>query len=99
VLEENARTFVDNWTGTGTINNSGDTEVICLLSDQYMESEVVHIGTVEVELLQNVYRTLDTIKLRYRHGTTSGECLAASWVDYITSFDCLGYIQIRVESI
>lgn len=99
VTEDNIRDFAGNWTGTGTINSSGDAETICLSSGEYMESELVYTGEVTVTLLQNEYVAGDTIDLNYRHGATSAACLAASWNDYVAPFVCLGYVQIRIESI
>jgi len=54
VTQDNTRPLTTNWTGTGSISGSGDSEKIELSSGQYMESEIVQIsGTVRVRL--NVY--------------------------------------------
>jgi hypothetical protein len=55
VLEDNVRTFADNWTGTGTISGEGDAETICLAPGEYRESEVVYTGERTVELELNHY--------------------------------------------
>jgi hypothetical protein len=55
VLEDNTRTFADNWTGTGTISGEGDAETICLAPGEYRESEVVYTGERTVELELNHY--------------------------------------------
>lgn len=93
----NTRTFADHWTGTGTIENTGDNERLALDSGEYMISEVVNFGTFTLELLQNEYLSGDNVTLKYRHGATENDCINASWQDYIGLFDCLGYVQIRVE--
>lgn len=98
VLESNVRTFASNWSGTGTIENTNDTERLVLNSTEYMESEVVITSTLTVTLLQNNYNPGDTITLQYRHGATEAACLAASWNTYSAPFDSLGYVQVRVES-
>lgn len=98
MLEDNIRTFADNWTGTGTIGGSGNAETICLSTGEAMDSEMVYTGTVSVELAQNVYSAGDTILLRYRHGATVAACEAAEWVTYANPFVSLGYVQVRVES-
>jgi len=63
-----------------------------------MESEVVYTGTITVELAQNVYAAGATILLRYRHGATEVDCLAAAWNNYTVPFVSLGFVQMRVES-
>lgn len=92
------RTFTGNWTGTGTIQNSGDLERVFLQPGEYMESEMVHMGAVTISLLQNEYRSGDSVVLKYRHADTSSGCEGASWNVYSTSFSCLGYIQLRIEA-
>jgi len=70
---------------------------MCVASGEYMESEIMYIGIKNILILQNKYGSGETIKLRYRHGATEGDCLAAEWSDYAGMFDCLGYVQVRVE--
>lgn len=98
VVEANIRTFVDNWTGTGTIESSGDTERIALDSGEYMEGEVVDTGLHTIELLQNHYAAGDNVLLRYRHGNSEANCLAASYNNYTVPFESLGFVQVRLES-
>lgn len=91
--------FAGHWTGTGTIQGTGDAEVICLEAGEYMISGVVFIGSVNVELLQNHYDPSgDDVLLRYRHGDSEANCLAAAWNDYVAPFASLGYVQVRLES-
>lgn len=99
VTENNVRTFAQGWTGTGSITGSGDLEKICLAAGQYMESEITYTGTVSVTLLQNTYAAGDTILLKYRHGATQVDCLAASWNTYSVPFSSLGYVQLRTEPV
>ena len=100
VLEANVRDFQNNWTGTGEIVNPGvdDTETICLDSGEFMISELVHTGAVDVIILQNVYAVGDNVDLDYRHGDTPAACEAAGWNDYVGAFTSLGYIQVRLTS-
>lgn len=98
VLEQNTRTFADNWTGTGTIENSGDTERLALNTTEYMESEVVNTGIHTIILIQNNYAAGDSVLIKYRHGVDEAACLAATFNDYISPFDSLGFVQVRVES-
>ena len=98
VVEDNVRTFVDNWAGTGIIESSGDAERLRLGSGQYMEGEVVNTGVKHVELLQSFYQPSDTVILKYRHGATELDCLAADWNSYGGTFVSLGYVQVRTEA-
>lgn len=98
MLEVNTRTFASNWTGTGAIENSGDSERLALNSGESMISEVVNTSTVTVQLLQNNYQAADTVALSYRHGATQEACEAAGWIAYTGEFDSLGYVQVKVEA-
>ena len=98
VAEDNTRTFTGNWTGTGAIENAGDSERLALESGEYMESEVVNTGSRHVLLYQNVYNTGDDVTLKYRTGATQAACEAAGWSVYSGSFLSDGYVQIRLES-
>jgi hypothetical protein len=97
VLETNVRDFSSNWTGTGTIENTGDAERIALNSGEYMESEVVETGALTIELLQNNYQAGDTVTLKYRHGVSGVACQAAGWNSYTGVFVSLGFVQVRIE--
>lgn len=96
--EGNIRTFSGNWTGTGIITGSGDSEKILLSSGNYMQSEIVNTGSNSITLLQNKYTAGDSGTLRYRSGSTVTNCEAAEWQAYSGSFASTGYAQIRVES-
>ena len=98
VLEANIRTFASNWTGTGIIENSGDTERLALDATEYMISEIVETGANTVTLLQNNYSGGNNVTLEYRHGNTYSACEGASWNTYSTPFSSLGFVQIRVTS-
>lgn len=90
------RAFSGRWTGTGAISGSGDTEVMTLDEGEYMDSEVVVTDVVQVELLQNVYRSGDTASIWYKTGDSEVNCLAATWVLYAGIFGSLGYVQVRM---
>ena len=94
------RDFNGNWTGTGDIENPGvaDIERLALATTEYMISEVVDTGTVDVVIEYNVYAVGDDINLDYRHGATPAACEAAGWNDYVGSFTSLGFVQVRVTS-
>lgn len=97
VVENNIRTFNTHWTGTGTIELTGDAERVRLDENEYMESEVVETGIKTVRILQNHYLSGNTIVLKYRHGIDKNACLIASWNSYSSPFGSLGYVQVRIE--
>jgi hypothetical protein len=98
VTQENTRTFASNWTGSGEITGTGDTERIELNEGEYMESEVVDTSTMMVELDQNFYNSGNDVLLKYRHAATYEDCIAASYSTYTEPFESLGYVQIRIEA-
>lgn len=98
VVEDNTRTFAGNWTGTAAISGTGNAEEVCIEVGEYLESEIVETGAVDVEIAQNVYAVGDTVLLKYRHGNSVANCLAASWNNYTIAFTSLGYVQIRMEA-
>lgn len=98
MLEDNTRTFSGNWTGTATVVGSGDSERIEFASGQYMVSEVVETGTLNVILDINKYGLGNEVTLKYRHGATQSACEAASWNNYTGQFASLGYVQVRLEA-
>lgn len=75
-----------------------DTERLALATTEYMISEVVDTGAVDVLIQYNVYAAGDNINLDYRHGATPAACEVAGWNDYVGSFTSLGYVQVRVTS-
>lgn len=95
--EGNVRTFSGNWTGTGVISGSGNSEKILLSTGNYMQSEIVNTGANSIQLLQNRYSGGDTGILKYRSGSNVINCEAAGWEIYSGSFASFGYTQIRVE--
>jgi hypothetical protein len=99
VVEINIRDFSGNWTGTGAILGSGDSERLELESTEYMISEVVDTGVDTVSLYQNLYDgSGDNVDMDYRHGATEAACEAASWNNYTVPFSSLGYVQVRMTS-
>lgn len=100
MLEAIVHDFDGNWTGTGAIENPGedDTERLALESTEYMISEVVATGAVNVVIQYNVYQAGDDINLDYRHGDSVANCEAAAWQDYGGAFESLGFLQVRVTS-
>lgn len=99
VVETNVRTFSGNWTGTGQVEGSGDSERLSLNTAEYMISEVVNMGAGStVQILQNNYASGSTTTLEYRQGSTSAECGTAAFASYSGTFTCAGYVQIRVTS-
>lgn len=98
VVEDNVRTFLNNWTGTGDIERSHDDEQLATSSGEYMESEIVETGAGLYEIDQNYYKAGDNVTLKYKHGATQAACDAAEFGAYSAPFDSLGFVQIRVES-
>jgi hypothetical protein len=63
-----------------------------------MTSDAVSIGLGTVEILQNHYDvTGDSVTKEYRTAVDLTTLLAASWVSYISAFESLGWIQIRLS--
>jgi len=100
VEEDYARTFVDNWSGSGQISGTGDTEQIILDSGEYMESEIVHIGVNQVQILIDKYRTGSgsSPTIKYKDGDTEENCDLDTWNTYTGPFSSSGYNRIRVEN-
>lgn len=97
-LEDNILDFTTYWTGTGTAIGSGDAEAVTLDDGEYMESNTVQTGIVDVTLLQNVYAAGDSAVIKYRHGATDVDCEAAAWIVYTAPFMSLGFVQVRIEN-
>lgn len=99
VIESNVRTFSGNWTGTGQIDGSGDSEKLSLNASEYMISEMVNMGAgSQVQILQNNYAAGSTVTLEYRQGASTAECGTAAYSTYTGTFVCSGYVQVRVTS-
>lgn len=99
VLETNTRTFAKYWTGSGTIENSGDTERLAMEVGDVMMSGVVSTGTSTIQLLQNNYASGDTLVLKYRHAATILGLAGASWNSYTVPFASLGYVQVQISRV
>lgn len=97
VTETNTRTFASNWTGTGSIENSGDSENLVLSDGEYMESEIIQTGSETITVTYNYYATGDSITVKYRTAATSAGITGESWSTYSTPFASSGYIQLRLE--
>lgn len=98
VTQTNTRTFNTNWTGTGAISGSGDSEKISLDSGEYMESEIVNTGSVTVTVATNNYTAGDTVTVSYRTAATEGGVSGASYSTYSAPFASSGYVQVKVSS-
>ncbi len=100
MLENNTHVFAGNWTGTGTISGSGDAEIMTLDANEYMESEIVNIGAINVELLYDNYQTGSgpAAAIQYKDGNTPANCEADTWNTYTTPFVSAGYIKLRIEA-
>jgi hypothetical protein len=100
VTQTNIRDFSGNWTGTGAISGSGDSEVITLDDGEYMESEIVNIGVKDIEILIDDYGAgsgpAETVQ--YKDGATEAACEADSWHNYTVPFRSAGYVKVRVEN-
>lgn len=99
VTEDTVSNFQYNWFGTGTIENAGvaDTERIALFSGEYMMSEIVDTGAVDVQLDYNHYAAGDTITLEYRTGATAAATTGAAWQSYVAPFASSGFVQIKIS--
>jgi hypothetical protein len=99
VVEQYKMAFIEHWDGTGTIDNEGDAERLVLDTGNYMDAlEAVHSGVELVTILKNKYGTGDaSVVLKYKHGATEEDAVAASWNVYTEPFTSLGYVLARVE--
>jgi len=73
-----------------------DTERVALDAGEYMISEIVHTGAVDILIDINVYAAGDEATVWYRHGATPAACEAAAWNLYVNPFTSLGYAQARI---
>lgn len=97
VEEDETRTFVNNWSGTGNISGSGDSEQIGLAPGQYVESELLNVGSKFVYLEQDKYGSGNSVTIKYKQGSTPALCEADSWHTYSAIFLCEGFVKIRLE--
>ena len=99
VDEDNVLDFTGKWTGDGEISGSGDAEIMELGGvGKYMESEVVNIGAVSVEIEVNKYIGSPVGTVKYKDGSSAENCEADTWSEYSSAFDSAGYVKIRVEA-
>lgn len=98
VEEDNTRDFTANWTGTGSISGSGDSEKISLRGSQYMESETWNTGSMTVVLDVDKYGSgSGSYTLKYKTGASAVACEAEEWATYSAPFASSGYVKLRVE--
>ena len=98
VTETNTAHIYGNWTGTGTISGSGDSETIVLDATEYMISEVVNTGAKTIELDQNHYASGNDVNMDWRTGATAVACEADDWNDYTAPFASEGFVQVKLTS-
>jgi len=100
VSESNVRNFSVNWTGTGAISGSADDEIITLDYTEYMESEVVNIGTQLVKITLNKYGAGSgpAATVEYKDGNSMANCESDSWNSYTVPFVSTGYVKIKVTA-
>jgi len=100
VEEDYARSFANNWTGTGTISGSGDTETILLAAGEYMESEIWQLGVGDnATVVKDKYRTGEgTITIKYKTSQTYGGIAGEEWSTYSTPVSSEGFFQVRIEN-
>ena len=99
MVEDNIRTFAQDWIGTGSTSGSGDEEIACLDAGEYLESEVINTGVVQARIRQNVYNSGQSILIKFRHGNSEANCLLDDYENYSVPFESLGFVQIRIERI
>lgn len=98
VEETVTRVLSGNWTGTGTITGSGDSEKIYLLPGQYMESETWNLTSMKAIINLDKYGSgSGGITVKYKDGNSEANCEADTWHAYSIPFACTGWIKIRIE--
>ena len=98
MAEDTIRVFYLNWTGTGTVEGSGDAEQLKIQQGQYMISEAVDTeGTIAIEILLNVYGAGDSVPIYWKTAATQSGLSGASWNLYIAEFTSIGFVQLKLE--
>jgi hypothetical protein len=99
VEEDFIEDFIDEWDGTGTVEDTGDSERIVLFPGQYMESYTRHIGEGYLQILIDKYGVLGegSPLVEYKDGDTSASCDADSWNVYSGPFYSQGWVKVRVS--
>lgn len=98
VTQDNTRTFAINWTGTGTISGSGDSEIVRLKPTEYVESEVVNVGIGTALITLDEYQSGEGAPIvKYKDGDSEANCEADTWNTYTVPFVSQGYVKIRLE--
>jgi len=98
VDELNIRDFSGNWTGTGAVSGSSDSEKLLICVDEYMESETWQLGAGNASITLNKYGSgSGSPPIQYKTGADASACEADSWHNYSTSFTSLGYVKIRLN--
>lgn len=99
VAEDITRDFSSNWTGTGRVISSGDSEKILLPAGTYMESETWNLGsmTAIVDLDKYGAGGYGSVVVKYKQGSSAALCEAEEWATYSIPFACSGYIKLRLE--
>jgi hypothetical protein len=97
-VDEQQWTDLANGSGTATIENTGDTEMIGFNEGEVWTLNTVYTGVIDsAYIMLNKYVSGDTseISTRYRTGATQIACEAAPWNVWDgTKFNSLGYVQL-----
>jgi len=101
IIEDISRSFTDNWSGTGTVIGSGDSEKLRLYPNQYMEMNYCWNINASgyMTIFNNKYSSASSgFTIKYKTGATSEDCESDEWNVYNgSSFNCLGWVKLRVE--
>ena len=98
VLELNIKDFTD-WTGTGTVSGSGDSEIISLHSGDYMESPTWNFGIGTLIIGKDIYASgYGAPDIYYKTGDSEATCDADTWTLYTGSpVACARWVKVRIE--
>mgnify|MGYP001822845972 FL=1 len=95
VEEDNTANFYGSWTGTGSIEETGDNEKVGLLVGEYEVSHVHNFGSRTAKIQLNKYKQgEDDFHVHYRTGAT--EVGLGEYLPYREPFTSSGYVQIAV---
>jgi len=95
------RDWVGNWTGTGVITGSGDSETLLIGVGEAEESETWKFGIGIAKIIMDKYPGGiggDAPIIEYKTGNSEANCEADNWHIFNGhSFNSLGWIKVKVS--
>ena len=101
IMEQIARDFNIDWSGTGNVTGSGDDEVMNMEIGQTMTSITWNLGIMTAQVARDTYKTGtgEPVTISYKTGDTEKKCNEEDWHVYDgISFISLGWVKIKVDA-